>query len=84
MRTNFVRIGNSRGVRIPKAILDQCKLVGAVELEAEPGRLIIRPVPAPRQGWQDAFQRMAEQGDDALLDPEGASRTIWDETEWEW
>ncbi len=84
MRANLVRIGNSRGVRIPKAILDQCELVDAVELEVEPGRLVIRPVSAPRQGWEDAFRRMAEQGDDTLLDPEGATRTIWDDTEWEW
>ncbi len=41
-------------------------------------------VPVPRQGWEAQFQRMAENGDDALLDPDVWSLTKWDETEWEW
>ena len=39
--------------------------------------------PSPRQGWEEQYQRMAENGDDALLDGDW-SLTKWDETEWEW
>jgi antitoxin MazE len=84
MRTNIVRIGNSRGIRIPKALLEQCKLGETVELEVENDRLVIRPADRPRQGWDEAFLQMAEHGDDALLDENSLGQTEWDQTEWEW
>jgi antitoxin MazE len=84
MKTNIVRIGNSRGVRIPKALLEQCGLRDAVELEAEEGRLVIRPAAHSRAGWDEAFRQMAELGDDRLLDPDVPAGTEWDQAEWEW
>ena len=41
-------------------------------------------VHAPRQGWEEQYQRMAENGDDALLDADTPTLTEWDSTEWEW
>ncbi len=70
MKTAVIRIGNSRGVRIPKALLAQCRLHDAVELEVENGRLVIRPANQPRRGWDEAFNKMAEPRDDVLLDEE--------------
>lgn len=84
MRTNIIRIGNSRGIRIPKAVLDQCGFESAVELEVGDRQLVIRPAERPRQGWDEAFRRMAEHGDDELLDGGLASRSAWDAAEWEW
>ena len=84
MRTTIVRIGNSRGIRIPKAMLEQCHLGNAVELEVQDGQLVVRPAEGPRLGWDDAFRRMREQGDDTLLDDEPVSAGEWDRTEWEW
>ncbi|MFQ5849320.1 MAG: AbrB/MazE/SpoVT family DNA-binding domain-containing protein [Candidatus Binatia bacterium] len=84
MKTSLVRIGNSRGIRIPKTILEQCRLSETVELEVEKDRLVIRPARKPRSGWEDAFRLMAQQGDDALLDRESLTSTRWDRTEWEW
>ena len=49
-RSRIVRIGNSRGIRVPKALLDQAMLREEVELYAEPGRLIVRPVDHARAG----------------------------------
>ena len=40
--------------------------------------------PVPRQGWEEQFRRMAEQGDDKLLDGGDLIPTQWEETEWEW
>ncbi len=77
-------MGNSQGIRIPKPILEQCGLREEIELEVYDGELIIRSVHRPRQHWDQAFQKMAELGDDALLDPEMGSQTTWDEDEWEW
>jgi len=84
MKTNIIRIGNSWGIRIPKALLEQCRLRGTVELEVQDEHLIIRPVARPRSGWEDAFRRMAQQGDDKLLNRESWLKTQWDETEWKW
>ena len=84
MKTKLIRIGNSRGIRIPKILLDQCRVEDEVELETQNDCLIIRPVAAPRSGWDEAFHQMAEAGDDILLDQEELSQTDWDKTEWEW
>lgn len=81
MRTRIVKIGNSRGVRIPKPLLEQAGLGTDVELVVDGDSLIIRPAQV-RQGWDEAFQAMAEQGDDRLLDAPEA--THFDDEEWTW
>jgi len=85
MRAKLVQIGNSKGLRVPKAILDQCGLKDDVELLVEGARLIIQPVSEPREGWDEAFAEMAACGDDALLDAEAVhAPSAWEEAEWEW
>jgi len=84
MKTNIIRIGNSLGIRIPKLLLEQCRLKGTVELQVQNEHLIIRSVDRPRSGWEDAFRHMALQGDDMLLNRDSWPKTQWDETEWEW
>jgi antitoxin MazE len=82
VRTHMVRIGNSRGLRIPKSILQACGIEDAVDLSIADGKLVIEAAPAVRQGWAKAAEEMARNGDDALLDP--ATSTTFDEVEWEW
>ena len=84
MKANIVRIGNSRGVRLPKAILEQCHLEDTVELEVKDNHLVIRPVQAPRSNWEQAFADMAQKGDDMLLDQGAEPLTEWDKREWQW
>jgi antitoxin MazE len=84
MKASVVRIGNSRGIRIPKTVLEHCRLTDAVELDVQDDHLVIRSVAAPRKGWEEAFRRMHEQGDDALLDQDSLPATKWDRTEWRW
>jgi antitoxin MazE len=84
VRTALVRIGNSRGIRIPKSLLDQGGFGTEVELELHEDHLRVIPVKEPRAGWDEAFARMAERGDDALIDGEAWGHSEWDETEWEW
>lgn len=81
-KTRIVRIGNSRGIRVPKVLLDQAQLPDEVELHAEPGRLVVQAARRPRPGWAEAARAMAEQGHDALLDAPSATR--FDRREWEW
>ena len=84
MKTNVIRIGNSRGIRIPKTVLEQCHLQDEVEIEVINDHLIVRSATKPRSGWADAFSEMHGRGDDTLLDQESQSPSHWDETEWQW
>ncbi len=84
MRTKIVAIGNSRGIRIPQALLKQCQLEDSVDLEAKNGQLVIRSLTKPRIGWKQAFKEMASKGEDQLLDPGLSSDSEWDRTEWTW
>ena len=83
LRAKIIRIGNSRGVRIPRLVLEETGMSGDVELEVRAGEIIIRADGGVRQGWAAAFQEMASKGDDALLDDD-TSLTDWDADEWEW
>jgi antitoxin MazE len=82
MKSKIIRIGNSRGIRIPKPLLEQLGLDNDVEITAEKGAIVIRAAKKRRAGWAKAFREMAKNGDDQLLDP--PTPTIFDETEWEW
>lgn len=81
-RSRIIRIGNSRGIRVPKALLDHAQLPEDVELHAEPGRLVVRAVHRTRAGWAEAAAHMHERGDDRLLDASAATR--FDAEEWAW
>lgn len=83
MRARIVRIGNSQGVRIPKPLLAESGIGEEVELEVQDGAIVVRAAGRPRAGWADAFRRMAERGDDRLLDP-AVIGSGWDERDWEW
>ncbi|MCF8081363.1 MAG: AbrB/MazE/SpoVT family DNA-binding domain-containing protein [Desulfobacterales bacterium] len=84
MRSRIVKIGNSKGIRIPKPFLDQTGIREDVELEVENHRIIVRPVSDPRKGWEDSFKAMADSGDDKpVIDDESLGHS-WDEEEWQW
>ena len=84
MKTRVIHIGNSRGIRIPKTLLEQRLLTDVVELEVQNSHLVVRPVVKPRSGWDKAFRRMAHHRDGALLDQKSLPPTDWDKTEWQW
>ena len=82
MKTRLVRIGNSRGIRIPKPMLEEAGLEDEVEIEVSPDGLRITPTRAVREGWEAAAAQLAERGEGGLLDPE--TLTDFDEAEWDW
>jgi antitoxin MazE len=84
MKTRIIRIGNSRGIRIPKPLLDELGLLDEVEIHVEGDSLVIHPSKKARAGWAEAFQEMARRGEDKLLDSDVPSLTDWDEEEWVW
>lgn len=83
MKTRLIRIGNSRGVRIPKALVEQCGLGEEVELTVAGRTLVVAPARRVREGWDQAFAAMAAARDDAPLLPKDMS-SDWDEQEWTW
>jgi antitoxin MazE len=82
MKASLVQIGNSRGVRIPKAFLEQAGLRDEIEIEVRGSQVVIRPANHPRAGWDESFARTAARGDGGPLDQIGPSK--WDESEWVW
>ena len=82
MKVNIVSIGNSKGIRIPKSVLEQCNFDKGAELEVENNRIVIKPVRTKaREGWDKAFKLMHDRKEDALLlDDSLDSETL----KWEW
>ena len=83
MKTELVRIGNSRGVRIPKPLIEQCGFGDTVDLRVENDRVIISPGRRPRDGWDAAFRDAGVSRQDELL-LEGTGRSEFDREDWEW
>ena len=83
IKAKIVRIGNSRGIRIPKTMLDQYNINDEVELEAGEDCLIIRSSDTAREGWETAFRKMHTEQDDNLVIDDSITNEF-DEDEWEW
>jgi len=85
MITKVVKIGNSRGIRIPKSIIDQSGIKNEVELEVKNNKIIIKALSEVRRNWDLAFQKMSENNDDILLDHNLLiNQSSWDNEEWTW
>lgn len=85
MKTKVVKIGNSRGIRIPKSLIDESGLKSEVDLEVINGQIIIKSISQSRESWGPAFKKMAKNKDDILLDSVTLSQqSTWDKEEWEW
>ncbi|OOP56963.1 MAG: AbrB family transcriptional regulator [Candidatus Brocadia carolinensis] len=82
MKTRLVRIGNSRGVRLPKSIIAQAGLTEEVELGVRDGAVIIARATSARSGWAEAARQMRRRGEDRMLDAPFSTR--FDEKEWRW
>jgi antitoxin MazE len=68
MHASLVKIGNSQGVRLPKAVIEQAGLGKDLDLEIVDGAVIIRSQKQARAGWAEAARRCREQDDDQLVD----------------
>jgi len=79
VRAKLVKIGNSKGIRLAKPLLEVAGLADEVEIEAAPGLLTIRPSAHPRAGWAEAASSFQPEG---LLDEMSATR--FDDEEWSW
>lgn len=67
MEVSIVKIGNSKGFRLSKTLLDKYKIKDKVELILENDQIVIKPIHEPRKGWAEAFEEMHQRGDDKLF-----------------
>ena len=67
MELSIIKIGNSKGFRLSKTLIEQYNIKDKVELILEKGYIILKPISKPRNGWDIAFKKMNEKGDDQLL-----------------
>ena len=86
MKIDIIQIGNSKGIRIPKALLEECGINGSVNITVENKKLIISSARKPREGWAEAAKLCHERGDD-----DSAEMREWrefpnkfDDEEWTW
>jgi antitoxin MazE len=67
MDISVISIGNSKGIRFSKTILDKYNIKDMVELILEDDYMVIKSKSSPRKGWDKAFEKMHKNGDDSLL-----------------
>ena len=67
MDISVIPIGNSKGIRLTKTVIEKYNITDTVELILEKGYIIIKPKKEPRKGWDKAFKKMHENKEDKLL-----------------
>jgi len=67
MEVSVIKIGNSRGIRFSKTLIERYNIKDTVDLILEKGQIIIKPLTRPRKGWEKAFMEMHQNSDDKLI-----------------
>lgn len=67
MELSIINIGNSKGIRLSKTILEKYNIQDKIELILEKGFMVLKPKAEPRKNWEKSFQEMHKNGDDQLL-----------------
>lgn len=81
MQLDIVKIGNSKGIRIPAHILKKCSIDDKVSLETEGEKIILKAAKKAREGWDKQFQLMRQNDDDKMLIDD---LLPLEEDDWEW
>ncbi len=83
--TTLIRIGNSQGIRIPKAIIELAKLDDKeLEFKVIDDGLLIQPVKTPRQDWKMQFDKAEQSQESDRLDQEWLDAPLVKIEDWEW
>jgi len=82
MKARLIRIGNSRGIRLPKPVIEEAGLEDEVEVRVRQGAVVITSAARPRAGWAEAALRIREAGEDEPLDD--PTPTDFDRKGWRW
>jgi antitoxin MazE len=79
MNIAVVKIGNSKGKRLSKTILEKYEIKDTLEVILEKDHIVLKPKSRPRKGWEKAFKKMHQKGDDKLVMPDVFSEDIFEE-----
>lgn len=83
--TTLIRIGNSQGIRIPKAVIDQARLKDKqLEFKIIDDGLLIKPVKKNREGWKEQFEKAPKSQESSEADEQWLDAPLVDEEDWEW
>ncbi len=80
MKSNLIKIGNSKGVRITSSIIKECDFGNEVEIKVVGKKVIIEAIKEPRSNWQNSFEKMHENKEDILI---SENSNDFDK-DWEW
>lgn len=67
MELSVINIGNSKGIRLSKTVLEKYNIQDKIELIFEKGFIVLKPLAEPRKNWEKSFEKMHDNGDDQLL-----------------
>ena len=67
MKVSVIKIGNSRGIRLSKTILEKYEIKDSVEMILEENTILLKPIVSPRNGWDEKFRKMHTEHDDKLF-----------------
>jgi len=82
MLVSVVSIGDSKGIRIPKNILNELNIENELDMHIYNGEIILKRLERmPREGWDAAFMEMHDSGDDELILPEQLEENSFN---WDW
>ena len=70
MDISVIAIGNSKGIRLTKTLIEKYNITDTLELVLEKEYMILKPKSAARAGWEKSFKKMHDNGDDKLLMPD--------------
>ena len=82
LKARLVNIGNSRGIRIPKPLIEEAGLSDDVELHVKDGVITIASANPPRTGWAEAARTLAGETDVGHVAPTVATK--FEDDEWHW
>ncbi|MBW1940957.1 MAG: AbrB/MazE/SpoVT family DNA-binding domain-containing protein [Deltaproteobacteria bacterium] len=83
--TTLIRIGNSQGIRIPKAIIEQAQLSDKeLEFKIVDDGLLIQPVKKPREGWKEQFEKALSSKKEDEIDKDWLDAPLVEDEDWEW
>ncbi|MEK7432469.1 MAG: AbrB/MazE/SpoVT family DNA-binding domain-containing protein [Cyanobacteriota bacterium] len=81
MLTKVIKIGNSKGIRIPSNILKQCSIEEDIELDVKNNQIILKSIKKSRDGWDSAMKKMSKLKEDTLFIDDNIDNEMDD---WEW
>jgi antitoxin MazE len=79
MQVSVIQLGNSKGIRLSKGLLEKYHITDKLELVLEDDHILLKPVAQPRKNWEKAFSEMHRNRDDKLLIDSVFEDENWDQ-----